>query len=229
MWFFIVLAIGLMVAIIVINGVSSTKKTREMVLEQLAKFVHGQVEPVEEFQNSYRIKFKYENYDFFYEDIQGVGFADEVYNTCLKVKSITNLNLRFMEKQQTKVTPFHQFSSSDGASGEAPKPRQDFFPLPKSLQAFQLATNNPSWAEKLITDAKTERLFKKMKGVDSRGHPFMPLKVVEGMVVLEFPSAGAYYPRPLVNRDDVSSIEQQIQELLFIVEKIIEVDPQRRM
>ena len=103
-----VIAVILTAGIILLSGKSplKKKKTREQFLQDLAEFLEGTLEPIEDDANpnSFRIRFKYSGVDFVYEDFEKLGFKDKIYIAYLRAKTTSRLTLTFSaKKRSTKI------------------------------------------------------------------------------------------------------------------------------
>lgn len=199
------------------------KKTREQYLGELAKFVEGKIEPIENgvYENSFRMQFEYEGQQFIYEDIEKQGFKGKVYFAYLKVKTTSTLTLTISAKDQPLKMVSKIFLASE-VSAEKIGSSNPFVTL-DFLKDCHVYTNNNRMASRFLGDKKISAIFKKMKNLDSARRPFMPIEIVNGMVTLTFSSDPQFHPNLTQLMSDVGSISDHADRLLMIVRKLKEV------
>ncbi len=215
----VIITFLLFVGIIVylVNHVPTTKVARSEYLKSMAHFFEGQLVPILENDNSFRIHFKYRGYDCVYEDIELAGLRAETTTHLgyLKVKSNQKLTLTFSERVRTQIRS--NIQSLEDVSNSRWGTLQGQVRLPKELSEFHAYTNNPDWANRFFDDPKILKMFRKYKSRDVRGHPLLSLQINEGVVGLEFHSQGYSKPPLLELEHNVTAAESYLQELIVIV------------
>ncbi|HBR14452.1 MAG TPA: hypothetical protein DD723_02780 [Candidatus Omnitrophica bacterium] len=217
----IILIIILFVGGIILLGEASPfkRKSRPEILRSLAKFLDGRLEPIEQAENSFRIRFTYEGREFVYEDWEEQGIQNTIYKTYLKLQTPGNFTLNFTEKSRggSVRSDLILISKIDANSVYKDSKVQ----IPKELQDFNIHSNNPVLLNDLFQEPKIIKIFSEFKNRDNRGRPFMTLKIIEGAIILEFPYSGLYYPKPLNLQPNFHSLEVYLERLFFISKKLI--------
>ncbi|MCK5082495.1 MAG: hypothetical protein KAR31_06270 [Candidatus Omnitrophica bacterium] len=209
--------------IILLNAKSPfEKKTRKQFLEELASFVDGTLEPIkaDAGENSFRIKFRFKDQEFIYEDMEKQGFKDKVYKSYLKTRVPNKLTLTFTEKKRSTTIKTDIFISSDISTQYLKE--HVALQVPKYLKDLKVFTNDPVEANKIFEDKKTVSVLKKFKNIDSRGYPFVSIEIVKGEVTLEFRSIKTCYPNVFDLRGDVSLIDNHLEEMMVVIRKFKE-------
>ena len=78
------------------------KKSRYDFLKDLAEFLKGDLNQMEEQVSSYAINFKFEGKEFVYEDVEAAGFINNVNCAYLKSQSTSKLTLELIERERSK-------------------------------------------------------------------------------------------------------------------------------
>lgn len=190
------------------SGTPSKKRSREDLLADLARLLEGTREPIEGYQNSYKIAFEFEGYRFNYEDVEAVGFKDKIYKSYLKINTTSKLTLTFGEKQRTQLIE-HSKTVQHGVVR-----------LPKELQEFGAYSNNPPFAELFLDDLKVLKVFKKFRDTDTWGRPLMPIKISSGTIIMEFDSTGRSIHKALRYVTESSVIEEYLDDMLVLIKKL---------
>lgn len=218
----IFIVIILITGIILLSGKSplKEKKTREQFLGDMANFLEGKLEPVEDglHSNSFRIQFKHSGEDFVFEDFEKQGFKDKVYIAYLRVKTSNPLTLTFTEKRRSSRIRTDIFIASDISSRHAGQNAQ--LQVPKHLNDLTVFTNDIVAANELFEFGKISSILKQFKGIDSLGNPFMPIGIVDGAITLEFYSEKTLEPSLVALYSDISSIENYANKLMVFVHKL---------
>lgn len=219
---FVILVIVLLLAgIILLSGPSKLdKRTREEYLKDLTKFLEGTLEPIEDelISNSFRIRFKFSNEDFIFEDWERKGFKEKIYSAYLIVKTSNRLTLKFSEKERSTKVRTDIFIASDVSSQEIS--RTTHLQLPKHLKDLNVSTNDTTAANELLDEGKISSILKQFKSKDSRGYSFMPLKIVDGTVTLEFYSDKILKPNLVALYSDISSIDGYLKKMMVFVREL---------
>lgn len=212
----IVFAVGV---IFLTTSPPGRKKSRKDFLESLRVFLDGKLEPIEGSENAFRIRFTHEGKEFVYEDHEEEGIKEVVFRSYLKTKTASRLTLNFMEKETG-----HSFKSDvvliSGVNEESAQ-KDVKVKIPKLFEVFSIITNNPTLTNNLFSDTKVVSIFSEFKNVDHRGHPFMALKIIEGMIILEFHPSGSLFPPPLSQHNNIPMIEKYLDSLNHISSKLV--------
>lgn len=190
------------------SGSPSKKKSREDLLADLAKVLEGKLVPIEGFENSYRISFEFEGYQFHYEDVEAVGFKDKIYKSYIKIPTTSKLTLTFGEKKRTQLIE-HSKTSQHG-----------IVRLPKELQDFGAYSNNPPFAEAFLDDTKVLKVLKKFQDVDTWGRPMMAVKISSGTLIVEFDSTGRSVHKALRYVTETSVLEEYLDDVILLTKKL---------
>ncbi len=214
----ILLIVGLIVAIGFFSRESPyNENLRKKYLEAMADFLEGRLEKLQRYDNSYKISFFYKEKAFCFEDIEEPGFGRHTYKGYLKAPTPARLTLSFTEQSRSGMRSQISSLSEIAAGGSQDKGRVD---LPKALKEFQVYTNDPENANKLLADAGIVKVFAHFKNMDPRGHPVMSLEIIEGVVTLKFHPAEDLTPNLSGLKSNVSSIEGYLDELIPLIDKI---------
>jgi len=218
----ILIVVVLMAGIILLSGKSPLKKrrTRKQFLQELAEFLEGTLEPIEDdiYSNSFRIRFKYSGEDFVFEDFEKKGFKDKVYIAYLRVTAPSRLTLTFTEKERLSKIRTDIFIASDISSQQ--DGRTVRLQVPKHLNDLNVSTNDIAAANKLFEIGKISSILKQFKGMDSRGLSFMPIEIVDGVITMEFYSEKTLQPNLSTLYNDISSIEDYSNKLMVFVRNL---------
>ena len=229
MWWIAVIVIFALVAGIVYFSLITTsgrKKTREQFLKELADSMEGSVEPLHDplQPNAFRVIFNFEGEKFIYEDIEELSFREKLFKGYLKCQTPSSLDLYVTEKEKSNkiIQPELQFSAHKNFKEKIK------VHVPRSLRQFNVYTNHPQEANILLGDEKIAQVFAGFKNADSRGHPFLSLKILHGEVVLEFHSTVVYTPNRTDLINNVALMENYVQKLLLIVNKLKEIEQKKK-
>lgn len=216
------LIIGILVvlalAILYLWRVPTSATQRSKYLQSMSHFFEGQLLPIDESENSYRVNFKYRGYECWYEDIElsGLRSGSMTYLGSLKVKTSSSLSLTFTERSRTQIRSTVQ--SLDEMTNSRWGTTEGQVNLPKVLSEFHAYSNNAQWANEFFNDSKILKLFYGYKNRDVRGHPLMSLQIIDGVVGLEFHSSGDLKPSILVLEHNVTAAESYLQELITVAQ-----------
>jgi hypothetical protein len=194
--------------------------TREQFLQQLAKFLEGQLNPhsQEGYENCFKITFAYDGEDCVFEDLEQKGFKDKVYAGYLKIKTPNKLTLTFTEKKHSLKIRSDIFLASE-ISTQAVEKRVRL-QVPEYLKDLNVTANDPAMANELFEDKKVAGVLKKMKNVNDRGYAFLSLGIIDGIVTLEFHEQNNFKPNLASLRADMASIEDYLGDMVIIVRKL---------
>ena len=73
---------------------------------------------------------------------------------------------------------------------------------------------------KFLSDPKVAGVFKYFKNNNLQGKHLCTLKIIHGMVVLEFHPSGTCTPRPLHLLSNYDSIEGHLDQMIIILKKL---------
>ncbi len=218
----ILVVIVLLAGIILLSGSSSPKKqTREQFLRSLAKFVEGDLQAIEGEPDAYGIRFTFEGQSFVYEDVSDRGFArllrqEGAYKAYLKTKTAGHFTLSFTEEPRSTT-----FVRSDviiaSKIPDEPTPQETRVHVPPKLKGLNIHTNDVQRANTLLENDKVVSIFSQLKNIDARGCPSMPLRIVDGEVILEFYSSMQKNPSRAALMRHISSMENYLEKFLRIV------------
>ncbi|MBF0531566.1 MAG: hypothetical protein HQL23_00535 [Candidatus Omnitrophica bacterium] len=208
-----------LIGIVFLSGGFRVKKiTREEFLSALAKQVGGQVIPLEEFENAFKIEFVYDGHLCVYEDRESRGFREREFKGYLRVKTATPYSISLVEKEDRRTiraerAPVAQNTQSSDTTA-AP------FILPKSLARFTYHTNNLDLTRSLFENKQVAQLFVDFANADTRGAVFNSLKVIDGEIILEFSEAGYFKPSRPILINQLSLLEKSAEKLMHLVKRI---------
>lgn len=218
-----IIILALIGGIIYINRSSSNNiKTRDDFLAVLEKFLEGKREPYADYEDSHKIIFTFEGVDFTYEDVLIPGFKNEKVNKAyLKVKTNSSLTLVFEEKRKSVGTFRSDLSvfNKSGTSGGRSKLK-----VPDKLRNFEIHTDELEVVEKIFQNQKGVKILNNYKNVDSRGYPFMSIKIHQGLIILQFSSEKRYTPNLGTIRDNIHIFEDHLKDMINL-KRIIEASP----
>ncbi len=218
----IVLIVLAAVAGIIILSVHSPfhKKTREQIMASLAKFLESKAEPIAESPNSFRIKFVFEGREFIYEDIERPSFREKIYKAYLKSPLKQDFTMNFSEKEKEGIIRSETFTRATLSRNIEHSQIGDKLNIPKELSSFSIYTNNVKLANKLFENKKSLNIFCGLVNFDHRGTHSMPLKFIDGNLILEFDSTENKKPNIKALHRDCFSIEGYLVYLTKILEVI---------
>jgi hypothetical protein len=149
------LIIGILVvlalAILYLWRVPTSATQRSKYLQSMSHFFEGQLLPIDESENSYRVNFKYRGYECWYEDIElsGLRSGSMTYLGSLKVKTSSSLSLTFTERSRTQIRSTVQ--SLDEMTNSCWGTTEGQVNLPKVLSEFHAYSNNAQWPMNSLT------------------------------------------------------------------------------
>lgn len=223
--FGIVLVILFLTAGIILLSANTSihKQTREQFLQSLGKFVDGHLESIKDSPRAFRIRFVFEGRNFIYEDIPEMGFKQEHYKAYLKVKTDSDLTLQFSEKPRSTTIKSEVLIVSN--IPDEPLPSVVRVSVPARLKDLNIHTNNPKEANRFLGNEKIVSILAEFKNVDSRGYPSVSLKIIDGMVILEFHSSPGKNPSRHALGNNIASMEDHLVKLLKIVNQLKAEEP----
>ncbi len=221
----IFILIALCGGIILLGGYSPSKiETREQFLQSLAKFLEGDLKPIEGEAEGFRVSFNFEGQIFLYEDILEYGFTEKAYKGYLKAQSPTKLTLSFTERPRSMLIKSDVIIASQIQDG--PLPERARVRVPPKLKDLNVHTNDPFLVNALWNDPKIVSIFLGFKNVDARGYPSMSIRMVDGLLILEFaPTIDKRPNRPTILRD-IHAVDAYLTQLLKIIKRLTEISAQ---
>ncbi len=221
----VVLIIILLAGIILLNtNFPFKKQTREQFLRALAKFVEGDLQAVEGQPDAYSIRFTFEGRPFVYEDVLDRGFVPPspltirqgvVYKAYLKTKTAGHLTLDFTEDPRLATVVKLDVIMASQIPRE-PAPQDMRVRVPPKLKGLGIRTNDVPRANALLENDKIVSLFSEMKNIDGRGYPSMPLRIMDGEIILEFHSVARKNPSRIALMHHISSMEDYLERLSML-------------
>jgi hypothetical protein len=199
------------------------KRTREQFLAELTKFLEGTVELIDddhEGGKSYRISFKFKGEEYIYEDLESLGFKEKIYKGYVRIKTPSKLTLTFAEKERSTRIRSDIVIASEIEAHFIDK--NTILNVPELLKDMQVFTNDTPEANRVLEDKKIISILKKYKNVDSRGYRFLSLGIIDGVVTLEFRPEKFNKPNLPALRENVSSIDDYLEQLIVIARKLKE-------
>ena len=100
--------------------------------------------------------------------------------------------------------------------------QRDQLQVPEYLKDLKVFASDASEANKILEDNRIAGILKKYKNVDARGYPSLSIGIIDGVVILEFRSVKTYKPNISALREDVSSIDDYLEQLIAIARKLKE-------
>jgi hypothetical protein len=223
-WLIALLVLLILGAAVLFSGGSLHKrKTRLDYLEELTDFLQGALEPIEDpgYKDSYRVRFKFKEEDFVFEDIVGVGFKDKIYKYYLKVKTPYNLTLTFAEKKRSLRIRTDIFIASEVSTRQVDQKVR--LQLPDFLKDLLVSTNDAAQANKFFEDKKVSAIMKSFKHIDTRAYPYISLSIMDGLISLEFHADKTLKPNITDIWINIPSIEDYLEKIIVLVKKLKEV------
>jgi len=215
----IVVIAVLFIAILLLTGhVPGKKISREEFLTKFEKHVEGKKASIEGFENSFRIDFNFEGHKFFVEDIESIGFKDKVYKFYLKYQMDNKLTLGFSEKM-TEVTVRSDIIIVSDLPKQAGENKAKVF-IPQVFSDMKIYSNNIELANRLLADNKIVSILTQYKNTDNRGIPFLSLKIVEGVISIQFHESSILKPSLFALQRELAILEEYLDHLIFIANKL---------
>lgn len=200
------IVVVIVVAILILTGSSPMKaKTREDYLEELRRYLEGQLTPLTGDTPGYQVAFNFEGRDFIFEDIEQEGFQEKVHKAFLKTKINSPLAIRFTEGTRMTIR-----STLVQVSDIKDNPIEQLS-VPKELQKFKVTTNDIEKTNALFDDPKISKLFVHYFNTGLRGDPMMALRIQDDWLSLEF--CEPHHMRP--NLFDLMQAPAKIEHELF--------------
>jgi hypothetical protein len=218
-WIILVIVAMIVAIVFLSHNSSDEKKVRKHYIEQMASFLEAPWEAPETDIDTYRIRFKYGQRDFIFEDIEDRTLVSESFREgVLKTKTSSPLTVSFLEKSRGKIRTDIK-SIKDLKYGWA-QLSSDIV-LPQGMEDLSVFTNNPTMTKELLADDKIVNFFKSFKSRGSRGHPVMSLEIKDGEVILKFHAPGQDLKPNLYDLQlNATLIENYVKDLSVLAGKI---------
>ena len=216
LWMLVIISAVLVVGIIIINSLG--KQTRSQFLKDLETFLDGKLEPMDDKSNGYKITFSIEGMNMVFEDVPEVGFESEAFRGILRAPLGFKYALNFTEKEKRKTMGSSMVTISDKPT-DAVQDRISI-KLPEPLNMFNVFTDDSWLTNKIILDKQCLELFVKYKNTDVTGYPIMPLRIINGEVLLDFHSSGSLKPSMDEIRADKAKMDNYVDEISRFVQRI---------
>ena len=220
----ILVVLALLAGIVLLSAKSPLRKlTRKEFLQELTKFLEGVIELIdddEEGGESYRIRFKFKKEEFVYEDHEKQGFKGKIYRSYIKLVTPSKLTLTFTEKKRSTKVRSDIFIASEVSSKYIEE--GDTLQIPEYFKDLKVFASNVPEANKILEDKKIVSFLRKYKNVDTRGYPFLSFGILDGVIILEFRSIKAGRPSISSLRENVSSVDDYLEQLILIARKLKE-------
>jgi len=215
----IVFSICVLIAIVFFTMQFSFKgRSREQFLEEAKDYLHGKVSEIADRGNSVRISYDFEGTSFTFDDIEEIGFKSNIQKGYLRVDTKVPFTLTLSEREKTSGIRSEIFVASKVFDGKSPlKPKVK---LPKGLEMFDAHTNNYAWANELLRQEKVVRLLIEYRNLDARGFYSDAIKILDGVVTLDFYPSGAQKPSFFAIRNNIPSFETYSDQVSLIANAI---------
>ena len=191
--------------------------SREQFLSQLEKLTEAPCVPIDGQPNCFRISFDFEKQKFIFEDIEEPGFKGNVFKAYLKTQTNTQLSLNFTEKKRNVKIRSDVLIASDI---QEPEVEEKKLHMPKALEKFDVHSNDLDFMDTLLKDKKFVRSLIRWKNVDDRGFSFLPIKIINGVIILEFYPVRTFKPSREALKTDTHTLEDYLDQLRVIVDRI---------
>ncbi|HLF17973.1 MAG TPA: hypothetical protein VI749_03650 [Candidatus Omnitrophota bacterium] len=188
-------------------------KTRDEFLSELVEFVEGKLEPLEGFENSFKISFNFEGHSLVYEDMELPGFKAKSNKCFLKAPVPQKFDLQFQEKEQSaKIIQSNAPAYGKGETHRAGGKVE----LPSKLKRFDVSTNDYQLANRFLSQAKVVQILGEYDNVDFRGNHFIAIKIIRGEIILEFYTEGRYHPNLGSVKNNIHLFDDHIKNVLTL-------------
>ena len=215
----IFLFLGLL-AFVLLSGHSPAKdRTREHFLKELAEFVEAKVEPTPGREDSFHCDFQFEGQPFSFEDLKESGFGNTLprNKVYLKLKTTSRLNMTFSEREQ-KAVKGHIIMASQIPEREATEYVNVH--VPSALKEFNIHTNLPAKANEFLGDGQVVSILAEFKNVNERGFSSLAIRILDGLISLEFYPSAALRPSLAKLYANTSSLEHYFHKLIVLKQKL---------
>src|SRR3989338_1975473 len=220
-WPLILLICAVIYGIIFLSGFFvNRERLRTVYLDEIKKWLGGTIAPLEQYPNSFKLDFVYENVEFTLEDIIEPGIKRYVYRIYLKAKTKSKLELSFTEKERSELKSDIMRSSDIPVTASSAGAK---VVMPAELRMFNVITNSPARVNALFTDEKVYNVMCSFRNPGLRGHPSMSFAIHAGTVVLEFHESGLLKPNVFELQDNYTVIEKYLDKLLILINKLNEL------
>ncbi len=215
-WIFVIILFLILIVLTFSEGGPFQKKSRRRYLAHLAKFLSGQLNPSLQYPHSFQINFRFEGFDFVYEDIDDRVLEMITHKGLLKTKIPVDLTLVLIERIRSEIRD-NVKSISDVSSFW--NRMDDSLPIPEELKEFKVFTNDADKARRVLWDQKVTKVFLKYRMFDSLGKPVMPLDILDGWIILRFHPSREMKPSLVDLQSHVSSIDEHLAQMIILLRK----------
>jgi len=218
----ILLAAAMFAAIIYLVVHSHQIKSNEGFVKKMVAFLQGICDAqlikwtIAEDGHLFSIRFTFEAQEFILGAIEEKSFDKHIEKVYLKTMIPIPFILSFSELEGSMMTRLDMTIISQV---DDPSLQKTAVNIPKGLKDLHIFTNDIAQTNKLFNDAKITRILLKFRNVNHRGHPFMALKIIDGIVSLEFYPSYEFVPSLPSLKNNVSLIEDYLVDLMDIVKK----------
>lgn len=219
MWIvFFVIALLVGGILFIAQETHENKKSKKSYLEELEKFVEGKLEPLAERPDSFRIIFKYQGKEFIYEDLEVQGFQESLHKAYLRGKTNSGLTLYATEKEKSTRIRTDIFIASE--IPDEPIAEDQKVIIPKGLGDLNIHTNDIELTNALLSDFRMLKIILDFKNTAPGGSSFLSLKVLNGVVILEFYPVSQFKPSLQELKGNISQIENYLMMLIEVMDFI---------
>jgi len=216
-WIYVVLIVGFVAGIIYFNSQApAVNKSQRELLDALAKYLDGTVNPILDQEDALRVDFRFKQISFVYEDVGLKGFKEKIYRGVLKCSTQTPLTLYFTQKEAKTTMRSDIVISSNISSDDVSVETQ--ISLPKDFNKFMLHTNDKLQAKRFLENPKVIKVFREFINTDKRGYALVTLKLAKGEIFLDFHPARDIHPNRLEMLNNIPSIENYLKKLIEIAQ-----------
>lgn len=216
----VLVILALVSAIVIVNVVGGEKPDkRKAFLDRFARIVESTFEPIEGYENAFRIRFDFEGKPFVYEDYEEKGLQITSYKGYLRLDTGKKFSLSFGEKKRSSIRADVQ--SIDEVTNPWAR-GSDMVRLPKSLSELRASTNRPDVANEFLADDAVVKQYEKYKNVDSRGYHSLSLEINSGVMSLSFHPKPDMKPSLFKLRRDVASLLEHLKAMQLLDTKLKE-------
>lgn len=205
-------------AIIFINFHWSKDETREHFLRRMEKLTEGTQELITGEENICRIYFSFEGENFIFEDREIKGLKETIQKAFLKAPTGSSLTMQFIEKKRKDTIRTSMIIASDIPNYVETNLKT--VDVPESLSDFDIYTNNTEWANKLLMNQKVLSVFNKYKNINPYGAPVMSLKIMDGVILLEFHPIILMKPNLPSLKKDIHLLENYLDQIRIVLYEI---------
>jgi hypothetical protein len=199
-------------------GFHGKEFSRDQFLKKIAERVDGEVVPLPGETNAFKIPFQVDNFDFWYEDRESVGFGEPTLKGYLKASTRSPFTVQFTELEKTHtiksdIVMASKIEAADARTAEGP------LLLPGGFEGYTIYTNNTAMAKHLFKNKDVTAIFRSYQN-NVRGAKMLSLKILDGEVILEFSPLAGFKPSLPALQTDPSTIEDYTDQILTVVKAV---------